>query len=195
ALTRARAWYQQRGLPLRLLVPSEARRLLDAELGERGWPIEYGARVMAARLDQLHAPVRPDVEVRIDAAPDGAWLARYRDGAGAGDIARGLLTRHDTVGFASVRDGDRCVAIGRATVDDGWLGVTAVEVEPALRRSGLARTVSAALWQWGRDRGATSSYLQVSDGNEAAVAMYTAQGYWVHHNYRYRLDPQSAPAG
>jgi N-acetylglutamate synthase len=192
ALTRAREWYHERGLPLLLMVPSEARRLLDAELGERGWPIDHGALVMAARLDFVRAGGRPGPEVRMDAAPDDAWLARYRNGTASDDRARALLTRHDRVVFASVRDGGRCVAIGRAVVDEGWLGVTAVETDPALRRSGLASAVMAALWAWGRRHGATRSYLQVGDDNEPAIAMYTAQGYWVHHDYRYRLDPDDA---
>jgi GNAT superfamily N-acetyltransferase len=191
ALQQARAWYAERGLPLRLLVPSEARRLLDAELGERGWPVQYGALVMAGRLDQVHAEVRPDVDVRLEASPDDAWFARYRDGAGASDTARALLTRHDHALFASVREGDRCLAIGRATIDDGWLGVSAVEVDAHHRRQGLAGTVMAALWHWGREQGAVRTYLQVGDDNTAAGELYRAQGYWVHHDYRYRLDPDA----
>lgn len=189
ALAQARAWYHQRGLPLRLMIPSEARRLLDAELGERGWPIQSSSLVMAARLDQVAANARPDLQVRLDTAPDDAWFARYRDGAGSSEVARALLTRHDEVVFASVRDGDRCAAIGRATVDEGWLGVTAVEVDPSVRRTGLAGAIMTALWQWGRDRGAAHSYLQVQDDNEAAIELYTRQGYWVHHGFRYRIDP------
>ncbi len=189
ALTQARAWYHRHGLPLRLQLPSEARRLLDAELGERGWPIQYGALVMAARLDQVHAAARPDVQVQLESVPDDAWFARYRDGAGASEAAQGLLTRHDEVVFASVRDGDRCVAIGRGAIDAGWLGVTAVEVDASQRRSGLASAVMTALWQWGRGRGATHGYLQVADDNDAAISMYTGLGYWVHHDYRYRIDP------
>jgi ribosomal protein S18 acetylase RimI-like enzyme len=192
ALGQARAWYHAHGLPLRLMIPSEARRLLDADLGERGWPIQYGALVMAARTDQLHANVRTDVDVQLHPRPDDAWFARYRDGAGTSETARALLTRHDNVIFASINDGDRAVAIGRATVDDRWLGVTAVEVDPALRRAGLATAVMAALWRWGGGRGATHGYLQVHSENEAAIGMYERQGYWVHHDYRYRIDPDDA---
>jgi GNAT superfamily N-acetyltransferase len=191
ALAQARAWYDRQGLPLRFQLPSEARRLLDAELGERGWPIQYGALVMAARLDQVHAAARPELHVRLDPTPDEEWFGRYRDGAGSSEAARGLLTRHDDVVFASIRDGDGCVAIGRGAVDNGWLGVNAVEVDPARRRAGLAGAVMTALWQWGRGRGAGHSYLQVADENEVAIAMYTGFGYWVHHDYRYRIDPDS----
>ncbi len=189
ALAQARAWYHRHELPLRLQLPTEARRLLDAELGERGWPIQYGAQVMAARLDQVRARARPELRVRLDPTPDDAWFGRYRDGAGSSDAARGLLTRHDDAVFASIRDGDRCVAIGRGAVDGGWLGVTAVEVDPDQRRNGLAGAIMTALWQWGGTRGAAHSYLQVADDNDVAIGMYTGFGYWVHHDYRYRIDP------
>jgi ribosomal protein S18 acetylase RimI-like enzyme len=196
ALQQASAWYRERGLPLKLLVPTEARRLLDAGLAERGWPADYDVHVMAGRLDALGAGVsRADAEVTIAAAPDDQWFSRYRDGAGASPVARALLTRHDTVGFASVRGDNDVVAIGRATIDDGWLGVTAVEVDPATRRSGLATTIMNALWQWGRDRGADRSYLQVSADNAAAVGLYEKLGYWVHHDYRYRTEPPAGTLG
>jgi GNAT superfamily N-acetyltransferase len=188
ALAQASAWYRARGLPLKLLGPTEARRLLDAGLAERGWPADYDVHVLAVRLDQVQAGVHPPVPVTIADAPDDAWFARYRDGAGASPVARALLVRHDAVGFAAVRDGDRVVAIGRGTIDDGWLGVTAVEVDPALRRSGLARAVMDALFEWGRARSATRSYLQVSADNAPAVSLYQRLGYWVHHDYRYRTE-------
>jgi GNAT superfamily N-acetyltransferase len=190
ALGRARAWYARRGLPLRLLVPTEARRLLDAELAERGWPADYDVHVMVGRLDRLSAEsARADLEVTITAAPDEDWYARYRDGAGASPTARALLTRHDSLGFAAIRDAGEIVAIGRCALDDSWLGVTAVEVEPQRRRHGLAGAVMAACLRWGRERGASRSYLQVSADNRPAVALYEKLGYWVHHDYRYRSDP------
>lgn len=187
ALDAARAWYADRGLPLRLLVPTEARRLLDAELGERGWDFSPDVHVMAVRLDQLGGS--PSRGVELLHGPDERWLARFRDGAATGPAVRALLTRHETVTFALVRDGDRAAAIGRGSIDAGWLGVTAVEVDPARRRHGLATAIMAALHEWGRAHGAVRSYLQVSSDNAAALALYQRLGYWVHHDYRCRLDP------
>lgn len=191
ALREAGSWYAARALPVRLLVPTEGRRLLDAGLGERGWLPSPDVHTMAGRLDQMRAAPRDDVRVVITDAPDDGWFGRYRGGAGVGEAGRALLTRHDAAGFAAIRDGRNVSAIGRCTIDDGWLGVTAVEVDPALRRSGLAETVMAALWRWGADRSTVRSYLQVSSDNVAAVGLYRKLGYWVHHDYRYRTAPEA----
>lgn len=190
ALAAARDWYRERGLPLRIQVPLDARRLLDAGLGERGWPADPDVHVLAARLDALsQVPGADAPPVDIVGAPGPDWFARYRDGAGAADAARALLTRHDRVGFASIRLDDQIAAIGRGAVDDEWLGVTAVEVAPGLRRQGLASLIMQALWRWGAAAGARRSYVQVSSDNIVAAALYERLGYWRHHDYRYRQDP------
>jgi ribosomal protein S18 acetylase RimI-like enzyme len=177
-------WYAERGLPARFQVPVEARRLLDAALGERGWAPSVDVHVMCARLDLL--PGEAPASVQVDVTPDDEWFARYRDGMGASADARALLLRHDRVGFAALREGGEVLAVGRGTVDDGWLGVTAVEVRPDTRRRGHARAVMAALWRWGERQGAVRTHLQVSTDNAPAVSLYRDLGYWVHHDYRYR---------
>lgn len=194
ALDAAREWYAARGLPLLISVPVEARRLLDAELGERGWDFAAESHVMTARLDHVSAAGAPDdVAVDLLAEPDDEWLALYRRGELASGTGRALLTRHDDVVFARVRLDGRTVATARGTVDEGWLGLIAVEVDPDYRRRGLARAVTAAAWQWGRERGAVRSYLQVERDNDAAVGLYENLGYRVHHDYLYREDPQAHP--
>ncbi|HKC29605.1 MAG TPA: GNAT family N-acetyltransferase [Jatrophihabitans sp.] len=191
ALAEVSSWYAEHGLPPKFQVPTEARRLLDAELGERGWEPSPDVHVMVARLDVLPAAA-PQHSVSVDVAPDESWLRRFRDGVGLRPAARALLTRHDHAAFAAVRDADgTAIAIGRATLDDGWLGVTAVEVAPEHRRTGLATSVMRALWQWGRTEGALRTHLEVSSDNEAAVTFYKRLGYWVHHDYRYRTAPST----
>lgn len=202
ALPLARAWYAERGLPLRFHLPVEARRLLDAELAERGWRAGPPTHVFVARLDALRgrtaqaAPVdlarTPPVE--LARTPDDAWFARYRGGEGRSEPARSLLTNHDDVMFASVRLDGQTAAVGRGAVDDGWLGVMAVEVHPAYRRQGLATAVIAELTRWGAASGAVRSYLQVYSDNTAAVSLYENLGYWVHHQYHNRTEPEGFSA-
>jgi len=196
ALAEAREWYAARGLPLRIQLPTESRRLLDVELAERGWPAGPDVHVMTARLDVLLASDHLDAtRVALSGAPDDGWLARYRGGRGLEPAARELLTRHDRVCFASVRDGGEVVAIGRGTVDGEWLGIAAVEVAGANRRAGLARAVVRTLWRWGVEQGATRTHLEVSADNLAGLALYEGLGYATHHMYRYRdQPPQADPA-
>lgn len=191
AIAAAQEWYAGHGLPMRVQVPVESRRLLDAALGERGWEPSPDVHVMTARLDVLATADRDRaMPVSIAGTPDEAWLQRYRDGQGTGEAARGLLTRHDTVAFAAITAEDgTALAIGRGTVDDDWLGVTAVEVAPDQRRLGLARAVMHALWDWGREHGALRSHLEVQEDNAAALALYGALGYRTHDDYRYRTAP------
>ncbi|MGN6608089.1 MAG: GNAT family N-acetyltransferase [Jatrophihabitans sp.] len=190
AIEQAPAWYAERGLPLLFSVPTESRRLLDADLGERGFAPELDAAVMTTRLP---GTTEPADGVELTAEPDDAWLARWSRGAESPELARAVLTRHDTVVFASVRDGGATIAIGRGVVDEDWLGVFAVEVAPERRREGLARRIVQALWGWGREHGAARSYLQVEVDSEPAVALYESLGYHVHHAYRYRRDPVAGP--
>jgi ribosomal protein S18 acetylase RimI-like enzyme len=192
ALAAAHDWYAARGLPLRMHVPIEARRLLDAELAERGWEAEPPVHVFAGRLASLRAPAGQAPPIDIAQAPDDDWLALYRGGSGLAATGRALLTRHDRVGFASVRTGGRTVAVARGTVDDGWLGVMALEVDPEHRRRGLAAAITAALWRWGVAHGAQRSYLQVWADNRPAVRLYEKLGYWVHHDYHCRTEPGAA---
>ncbi|WP_375504073.1 GNAT family N-acetyltransferase [uncultured Jatrophihabitans sp.] len=188
ALARAHDWYAARDLPLRILLPTEARRLLDAELGERWWPIETEAHTMTARLDQLTARAGK-AQVSLANTPDDGWLGLSQRGQFLDAPGQALLTRHDHVVFAAVRANGQTLATGRGVLDEGWLGVSWVEVAPDARRRGLASSIMAALWAWGRERGAGRSYLQVEAVNEAALALYTGHGYWVHHGYHYRTEP------
>ncbi|MCV7107176.1 GNAT family N-acetyltransferase, cg3035/Rv0428c family, partial [Mycolicibacterium chitae] len=52
------------------------------------------------------------------------------------------------------------------------------------------RSLCAALLAWGAERGAARAYVQVPDHDAAAVALYTAAGFRLHHSGRY-VDAQS----
>jgi GNAT superfamily N-acetyltransferase len=193
ALDQARRWYAARGLPLLLAVPTEARRLLDAELGERGWAPSGDVAVLAARLDCVDVSAAPpDLRVTLAPEPSEGWLRCYRGGALATPAGRALLARHGAACFAAVRDGDDIVAVARAVVDDGWLGLSAVETAPQRRRRGLATAAVAALVAWAGERGAARSYAQVDTEDSDAIVFWTRLGYWEHHAYRYRTDPEAA---
>jgi GNAT superfamily N-acetyltransferase len=80
-------------------------------------------------------------------------------------------------------------AFGKASLDEDWLGVHGLEVEPAWRRRGLARAVLAALLEWGAERGASTLWLHVETGNDPAITLYESLGLTVHHGCRYLSTP------
>lgn len=187
----AHDWYGARGLPVLVSCPLPARQALDDALADRGFAAPVDVDVMVAALPAVPPPTEP---VEIAPVPSADWLAgyHYRGEAEVPDYGRAILTRHDRVGFATVRRGGAVAGVARGAVDGDWLGVTAVEVDPRVRRTGVATSLLGALRDWAmREHGASRSYVQVETTNDAAIRLYAGLGYWHHHVYRYRIDPRA----
>jgi GNAT superfamily N-acetyltransferase len=194
ALASVTDWYARRGLRARFQIPAPARESLSAALAARGWTTSLPVRVLAADVGAVLRRVPPSADlppVAIEPEPSEDWLGayHYRGDAGVPPVARAVLTGSDRPGFAIARSGGAGVAIARASVDAGWVGVTAVEVDPAWRRRGMARHVMRGVLGWAAGFGAQDTYLQVADDNAAALALYAGLGYAEHHRYSYRLAP------
>lgn len=196
-------WYAARGLPTMISVPYPCGRPEDTEvdrfLAGAGWTVRSGAAtVMTAPTMAIARTAPPDqVPATFAAEPDDAWLARYHY-RGQPDLppaARQVLRSAPWQAFGSVREDGVTLAIGRVAVAQGWAGLTAIEVDPAHRRRGLARALTAALAAQATDRGAHHLYLQVEDGNAPARALYHRLGFTDHHGYHYRVAPADVPPG
>jgi ribosomal protein S18 acetylase RimI-like enzyme len=97
------------------------------------------------------------------------------------------------VGFALARAEPRAAPVGfvRLAVVDAHLYVTRLSVAERHRRRGLATTLMAAAFDWGLERGARWSVLQVAAHNEAALALYRGLGFTTHHRYVYLRPPEA----
>ncbi|WP_053850234.1 GNAT family N-acetyltransferase [Streptomyces sp. NRRL B-24085] len=193
ALTAVRRWYADRGLPAYVQTATGAagtQEVLCAELEARGWTREVTAELWIGAL----APVadRPSDESVVLSREAGAdWLARYQR-KGVSDVALRVLGSGPSVWFATVPGEDAPAAIGRCVVDGRWAGFAAVEVDPALRRRGLASTVMAALARRALDEGASAAWLQVESDNAGARALYERMGFAPHHAYHHYREPGSS---
>ena len=195
AVAAAYDWYGARGLPVLVSCPLPARRALDDALADRGFSAPADVDVMVAPLSAVPSPTEP---VEIAPVPSTDWLAgyHYRGEAELPDYGRAILTRHDRVGFATLRREGEVVGVARGAVDGDWLGVTAIEVDPRVRRTRVATSMVGALRNWAvREHGALRSYLQVETPNDAALRLYAGLGYWHHHMYRYRVEPAHVRPG
>jgi N-acetylglutamate synthase len=205
AVRRAGAWYAARGRPPLAALPrpfaeapdaAELAAVADA-FGAWGWAVipDRGAFVLTAATAALAgattAVPAAGLRVGLSAEPDGGWLGLYHyRGEPLPPIATTLLTSAPEQVFVSVLDGERTVAVGRGSLGGGWGGVTAVEVDDAYRRRGLARLVLARIAGWAGGRGARSVYVQVGDTNAVALRLYESAGFTHHHRYDY-LTPTS----
>ncbi len=182
-------WYTDRGLPPRAQLPGPAGAA-DAAFAAAGWMRGEDVLVLTAPLPDRPAP---GAHVHLSPEPDAAWLAGYRyRGAALPAEARAVLTSAGCPLFASVRLAPApapLAAVARGAVEDGWLVISAVTVAEGFRRRGLAGAVMAALAAAGRERGAHSCLLQVSDDNHPALALYARLGFTEHHRYHYRSAP------
>jgi len=186
-------WYAARGLPARINVPLPLAAGLDATLTARGWTRSPDVLVLSAPLARVLEGPEPDLpKVKLDVAPDDAWLAvvtaRKR---GLPAAARQVLTGPAAVRFASV---ERDLAVARGAVVGRWLHLSLLEVAERARRQGLARHVTRALAAWAAGSGGGTAFLQVESGNPAARALYAGLGFATHHTYvtRTNAGPPSA---
>ena len=189
ALERVLAFYRERSAPAlaQVVVGSENDRLL----AEAGWTpmagYHGGAVVQVADLGSSYTahPV-----ARVSPTADDEWLSHY----GRVDdpaSARAVMEGPARVAFVSI--GTPTVAIGRVVVTGEWAGLSAVEVDVAARRQGLARRIVETSLAWAVDHGADKAYLQTMRSNTAALALYRPYGFDDHHDYVYREPGPARP--
>jgi ribosomal protein S18 acetylase RimI-like enzyme len=194
ALEFVAGWYADHGLPATFSIPDLPAPGLGPALDARGWPpTSWRIRVMTATMAALPAAEGAGgPPVRLAGAPDDEWLGCYRTLGEPPAAAVKVLTGNQSAVFAAIRIDGAVVAVARATLDEGWLGLSAVETAPEARRRGLARQVVRALLEHGRAAGARQVYLQVADDNEPAITLYRDLGFTEHHAYQYRTAPTHA---
>lgn len=188
AVAHVEAFYERRSLPplAQVIDGSEQERSFRAS----GWvPLDGyhgGAVVQVADLATSYAA---DPEARVCVAADDDWLANY---GRVDDVpaARAVMEGPSEVAFVSI--GSPAIAIGRVTVTGEWAGLSAVEVQLAHRREGLARRIVETSLAWAVAHGADKAYLQTMRTNTAALTLYTPYGFVDHHDYIY-LHPTPPP--
>ncbi len=194
ALRRVEQFSSDHHLPAVFQVPFAQDDPIGNELRRRAWSSFHESIVLVGPVRS--GPVRSGVEVRpqwrVDHAPvpSQRWLSGYSyRGRPLPEGAFDVLVNADFPTFVTLTERGEQLGVARGVVTDSWLGVTAVTVEPAHRRRGVASALMTELQQWAGGRGAREVYLQVAVENAAALAMYSRLGFTEHHRYRYWRRP------
>lgn len=184
----AEEFYAGHGVAPRFQVcPGACPDGLDGVLAGRGYRRHGEMSLQAATV--LEHPTAGPVRVRLDDRPTRAWFDVWHAVHGHGDARseRDMLDRVEPPStYASALIGDDVVAVGRAVADTGWVGLFGMATLPEARGKGAARTVLAALADWGRAHEAGSVYLQVERDNAPALRLYGQAGFCELAAYHYR---------
>jgi GNAT superfamily N-acetyltransferase len=190
AIGEIEAIFQAAGRPPAFRV-AETSGLSDAEteLRRRGYAphtptlMKLGTAIGLAGLT--------DEPAELSAQPDPSWIATFTgdgfDPAEGRARVRNLARSPDAL-FASVREGERVVAVGVVTFGDGWAGVHGMRTAPDARGKGYASRVLASFGRAAEARGVRRAVLQVKEDNPAR-SLYRKAGFKFAWRYSYWAKP------
>jgi ribosomal protein S18 acetylase RimI-like enzyme len=183
----AERFYALSGQPTIFRLTPLAGADADPALEAAGYERIDPSTVMTAPL----GAAEPTACVRVEPGATPSWLNGV---AAAQGVAPSHRLIHDRIvqaialpaAFATAFVGGEAAGFGLGVGERGAVGLFDIVVRPEFRGQGLGRALTRALMAWGRDGGAQTAYLQVSDANHAARALYESLGFRAAYPYHYR---------
>jgi GNAT superfamily N-acetyltransferase len=164
--------------------------VLDLALANRGYQLVDPTLVMGLTLSASERS--PNTKIAIDREKLNDWLANYYDlnalEKQQSHIHYRILAAIDSdTLFASLKQNGEILACGIGVLESGYLGIFDVFTNQIYRQRGYATALVQGLLQWGIDKGASFSYLQVVKANIPACKLYKKLGYQPMYEYWYRV--------
>ena len=175
--------------PIFRLLPFSEPASLDEWLETHGWRAFDRTGVLRVGLAQAPRPAVADVAVELVEPP--RWETQVAKLLEIGPrtlpqfAERAASYPLPHVGAVIRREGE-VVACGLLKLEGVHAGLFAVHTASSWRGRGLGRAVVAALLAEGRRRGASDAYLQVTEDNWPALALYARFGFTTAYAYWYR---------
>lgn len=199
-LAEVEQFYSERGLtPRYQITPAAQPADLDDLLAQRGYQRISPTFVQTASLEVVlrSTPVLrlfPTFSVEVAEQFDEDWFRLYALVEEMDDYAatmrRVILSKIVPArGFVQVTIDGQPAAVGLGVVENGWLGIYCMSSLPAFRRRGAATAILRTLAIWAKMNDAQNAYLQVTQPNTAAQALYQGVGFTTLYPYHYRIRP------
>ncbi len=193
---RAEAFYEAYGMRARFqLSPASSPQGLEALLEARGYLRAPDAVSVQTLEIERFARLSLPKNVTLLTSPTPEWTQLYLQTEGlVGPKADAFCTMLARLpgqsGFALALDREgRPAATALGVAHAGLLGIFNVATSPHARRQGLATEVTRALLSWGSGLGLARAYLQVSERNSPAQALYARLGFCSLYSYGYLEAP------
>jgi ribosomal protein S18 acetylase RimI-like enzyme len=181
--------YRAENLPVVFkLTPVHYPPNLDQALEERGYQQDAPTLVQTCELPQ----VPPKVAMHGANGLSQEWLEAYQTlnqvpAQHYETLQVMLMSIAHTTWYGVLHDDKgEIVALGLAVLQGSLVGIFDVIVAEHARQQGLARQLMLMLMSWGRKQGARRAYLQVTQSNIAAQALYGKLGFQTAYPYWYR---------
>lgn len=121
--------------------------------------------------------------------PDDRWLAGWlavRGGGAGNERAAAAIVSGSRAIYVRASNGGTTIGVIRAALEQEWVGVSCLVVEPSARGAGIGRALTLEALRLAGARGAERAFLQVAESNEAAIALYAQLGFAPAERYHYR---------
>ncbi|MBI2749812.1 MAG: GNAT family N-acetyltransferase [Burkholderiales bacterium] len=182
--------YADRGLHAAFrLADVPGLRDLQTELTRLGYQAQQPTLVQVGNVAAMRA-ICKGAPARVAERPSPAWSAVYvAEGFDPVDGAHRVqaLSRSAHVVYAHVEENGQSVAAGTAALSQGWASIHGMRTVPKHRGQGLAARILGGLANTATQRGLERVFLQVEEGNTAALALYARAGFataWRYHYWR-----------
>jgi len=182
--------YAERGLHAAFrLADVPGLRNVQAELTRLGYQAQQPTLVQVGTVAAMRALCNGE-PARVTDHPSPAWSSVYlAEGFDPVDGAHRVqaLSRSMHAVYAHVEENGHSVAAGTAALSHGWASIHGMRTVPARRGQGLAARILGGLADTAARRGLQRVFLQVEEGNAAALALYARAGFetaWRYHYWR-----------
>ena len=173
--------YRDKGLTPTFTLPLPIYQELDEYLESQGWQIKVGAQFLIKDIDLIETEIFSQFNYKILDYPSEEWLGLQSD-----HRLENLMQRYPAK-YGVIKSGESVKAVGRIATLGTWAMATRLFVDPSHRGKGLAKQLMLLLMVAAKEDGATKIALQVDLENAAALALYDAMGFRLHHKYVYRV--------
>ncbi|MCI5649874.1 MAG: GNAT family N-acetyltransferase [Fusicatenibacter sp.] len=164
----------------------------DQLLERDGYVIEHITNVMTMNLSDLTRSSE-EAAVAISSFIPPRWIDSLFALKGTTNVMHRMVVPSmyraipkETVCASISDESGQIIATGLGIYDREYIGVYAIHVHPSYRHRHYASSICRAILREGIHLGASKAYLQVVNGNEAAIRLYESLGFSYFYTYWFR---------